>query len=291
MGEFCLSGFHSRIPLKSRDKVVAIICKRNNDEISAVPCYLESSLIPMHIPVVGTMGDYGILEEYEEDITTELFKSNLNMDFIEISNILFEYRPGSNNYNKEYGVTDLFKKLRELEYPHNLDNTITYTLIYEHYAIYKAMTHDIHNMRKTLPTLDKQVNIFSSYALDNIPAQIMMEAYKKGRNIEDKELEKIREKYDNILTPGKYLWNYNTSLQGLNGFYYNSTINWIKYIDKLIEWCSFISTLDYMNGSFTPSMEAGQSWHYDEEYVKEHQHLHQLIACLYKRLLLEDCCD
>lgn len=287
MGEFCLSGFHSRIPIRRKDKVVAIICKRNDSEISSVPCYLESPLIPMHIPVVGIMGDYGILDEYEEDITTDLFKSNFNMDFLEISNIVFNYRPGSSKYNEEYGVTDLFKKIRELEYPHNLD-TGTYTLIYEHYAIYKAMTHDIPNMRETLPALDKQVNIFNKYALDNIPVQIMMEAYKEERNIGDEELEKIREKYDNILTPGKYLWNYSDSLLGLNDFYHNITINWQKYIDKLIEWCSFISTLDYMNGSFIPSMEAGQSWHYDEEYVRNHQHLHQLIACLYERLLPED---
>lgn len=290
MGEFCLSGFHSRIPIKSGDKVVAIICKRNNEETSSIPCYLESPLIPMHIPIVGIMGDYGILEEYEEDITTELFKSNLNMDFIEISNIISEYRPGSNSYNEEYGVTDLFKKLRELEYPHNLD-TGTYTLIYEHYAIYKAMTHDIPNMRKTLPTLDKKVNIFNKYALDDIPVQIMFEVSKNGKNIEDKEFGEIREKYNNILTPGKYLWNYSGSLQGLNGFYCSSTNNWLEHIDKLIEWCSFISTLNYMNGSFIPSMEAGQSWHYDEKYVREHQHLHQLIACLYERLLPEDCYD
>lgn len=287
MGDFCLSGFHSRIPIRGKDKVVAIICKRYNKEISSIPCYLESPFVPMHIPVIGTMGDYGTLEEYEEDITTELLKSNLNMNFLEISNIIFKYRPGSIKYNKDYGVTDLFKKLSALELPYS-SYTATYTIIYEHYAIYKAMTHAIPNMRETLPTLDKQVNIFNKYALDNIPVQIMMEADKEGRDVKDEELEKIREKYDNILTPGKYLWNYSSSLQGLNGFYYNSTINWLEHIDKLIEWCSFISTLDYMNGSFIPSMNAGQLWHYDEEYVRSHQHLYQLIACLYERLLPED---
>ena len=56
MGDFCVSGFFSRVPIKRGETTVAIICKKNN-RISNIPCYLESPLIPMHIPVIGSMGD------------------------------------------------------------------------------------------------------------------------------------------------------------------------------------------------------------------------------------------
>ena len=59
MGDFCVSGFFSRVPIKRGETPVSIICKKNKNILN-IPCYLESSLIPMHIPVIGSMSDYGV---------------------------------------------------------------------------------------------------------------------------------------------------------------------------------------------------------------------------------------
>ena len=59
--------FFSRVPIKRGETAVAIICKKNKN-ISNIPCYLESSLIPMHIPVIGSMSDYGVPMKQEINV-------------------------------------------------------------------------------------------------------------------------------------------------------------------------------------------------------------------------------
>lgn len=52
----------SRVPIKRGETTVAIICKKNKN-ISNIPCYLESTLISIHIPVIGSMADYGVFAD------------------------------------------------------------------------------------------------------------------------------------------------------------------------------------------------------------------------------------
>lgn len=91
----------SRVPIKRGETAVAIICKKNKN-ISNIPCYLESPLIPMHIPVIGSMGDYGVFDDYDEDETTRILKGKLNMDFIKITEIiLYNWNKYKNMMNNQ----------------------------------------------------------------------------------------------------------------------------------------------------------------------------------------------
>ena len=48
MGDFCVSGFHSNLPIHRGNKVVAIICKEDHKNVPGNnPCYLDGKLSPI----------------------------------------------------------------------------------------------------------------------------------------------------------------------------------------------------------------------------------------------------
>lgn len=56
----------------------------------------------MHIPVIGSMGDYGVFDDYDEDETTRILKGKLNMDFIKITEIiLYNWNKYKNMMNNQ----------------------------------------------------------------------------------------------------------------------------------------------------------------------------------------------
>lgn len=272
MGDFCVSGFFSRVPIKRGETAVAIICKKNKN-ISNIPCYLESTLIPMHIPVIGSMGDYGVFDYYDEDETTRILKGKLNMDFIKITEIILYNWNKYKKYDEQPdAVKDLFTKLDTISkarYASTEQNE--YTVIYEKYSIYKAMTYDIDLMKEILHKIGTYDNIFDY----NVNDRVKIEA-----DLQD-------DKYHDYM-PNMYTWNLLSTLPRAMGFYNNSVVNWDVFADATIEWCSFINTLALLNGTFCNSRNAGQSWHYDEQYITEGKKVLQAIMDSYDKLTSHD---
>ena len=144
MGDFCVSGFHSHIPIESSDKVVAIICKHTTNALSNCPCYLKGILVPICMPVVAYMGDYGSIEEdeYEENETTRILQELTGKSFSDISESLAqvsEYKMDDKQYPEFY---DLFKTFNSCERYYEEYTGTRYHIIYEHYDVYKAMTFE-----------------------------------------------------------------------------------------------------------------------------------------------------
>lgn len=272
MGDFCVSGFFSRVPIKRGETAVAIICKKNKN-VSNIPCYLESPLIPMHIPVIGSMGDYGVFDDYDEDETTRILKGKLNMDFIKITEIILYNWNKYKKYDEQPdAVKDLFTKLDTISkarYAPTEQNE--YTVIYEKYSIYKSMTYDIDLMKEILHKIGTYDNIFDY----NVNDRIKIEA-----DLQD-------DKYHDYM-PNMYTWNLLSTLPRSMGFYNNSVVNWDVFADATIEWCSFINTLALLNGTFCNSRNAGQSWHYDEQYITEGKKVLQAIMDSYDKLTSHD---
>ena len=88
--------------------------------------------------------------------------------------------------------------------------------------------------------------------------------------------------------PNMYTWNLLSTLPRSMGFYNNSVVNWDVFADATIEWCSFINTLALLNGTFCNSRNAGQSWHYDEQYITEGKKVLQAIMDSYDKLTSHD---
>jgi hypothetical protein len=144
MGDFCVSGFHSHIPIEANDKVVAIICKHTTNALSNCPCYLKGILVPICMPVVAYMGDYGSIEEdeYEENETTRILQELTGKSFSDISESLAqvsEYKMDDKQYPEFY---NLFKTFNSCERYYEEYTGTRYHIIYEHYDVYKAMTFE-----------------------------------------------------------------------------------------------------------------------------------------------------
>ena len=274
MGDFCIAGFHSRIPIRRGEKVVAIICRRNNRKIGNFPTYLESPLIPMHIPVVGYMDDYGGLDkfEYEEDETTRMIEGKLNMKF---SNIIFTILTDYNKYvsynDQKNNIKKLFDNLTQMCSPFHESEKYEYTVIYEKYSIYKSMTYEIPKMKKCLETIGAGDSVFDEYS-----GRLLF--ISTGLN---------EDEYNDYM-PYNYCWNQFSQMNGILDFYDNSTINWKELADKVVEWTSFCVSLENQNGMFIPSKYAGQNWHFDKEYIKEQKEFLSTMINEYDKLLLSD---
>lgn len=274
MGDFCVSGFYSRIPIRNREKVIIIICRRNKFKLGNIPTYLESPLIPMHVPVIGYMNDYGCLDEdegYEEDETTRMIEGKLNMKFDDIvQTILRDYNKYVSFDEQKDKVKKLFDDMTQMCVPYITKEHYEYTVIYEKYSIYKSMTYEIPKMKECLEYIGVADTVFDEWS-----------GYTSFIKTN------LSENYKDYM-PYRYCWNQFTQMNGMLSFYDNSTINWKELADKVVEWSSFCISLERQNGMFIPSKYAGQMWHFDEDYVKEQKEILQKMIEEYDNLLEED---
>lgn len=272
MGDFCVSGFHSRIPIRNREKVIAIICRRNKHKLGNNPTYLESSLIPMHIPVIGYMDEYGGSDdfEYEEDETTRMIEGKLHIKFNDIiSIILRDYNKYVSYEEQKDNVKNLFENLTKMCSPFHVVEKYEYTVIYEKYSIYKAMTYEIPKMKKCLELIGAGDSVFDEYT--GRPLFINTEL----NNDEYREY-----------MPYHYCWNQFSQMNGVMDFYDNSIINWKELADSVVNWASFCINLEKQNGMFIPCKYAGQIWHFDKIYVKDQKKILKTMIKEYDKLLL-----
>lgn len=274
MGDFCVAGFHSRIPIRRGEKIVAIICRRNKRILGNFPTYLESPLIPMHIPVIAYIDDYGGADEikYEEDETTRMLEGKLNMKFNDIiSTILTDYNKYVSYEKQKDNIKNLFDNLTQMCSPFHTSEKYEYTVIYEKYSIYKSMTYEIPKMKKCLELICSGDTVFNEYS--GRPLFIST-----GLN---------EDEYRDYM-PYYYCWNQFSQMKDTMGFYENSTINWKELADKVVEWSSFCVNLEEQNSMFVPCKYAGQNWHFDKEYIKEQKEILSLMIKEYDKLLLSE---
>lgn len=293
MGDFCVAGFHSHLPIQNGDKVVAIICKHNNKAFSNTPCYLSGILTPICMPVVGYMGDYGSIEEceYDEDETTRILKEVTGLEFFEISEALArmsEYRDEHEKY------PEFFKVFNQITHS---DETTRYHMIYEHYDVYKEMASDWDSVKKSIDSFiipAKKILSDNGFSLILNPFHDFMfaglysdmveciggrnkpscdwddEIRNKMRNVFD-VLGNVRglysdcEKDESFYPPFKLMWNYVSHNMASMSLYNAVQIDLEKAKDDITRFCSFILHFDNVEyGHFYFSTSAGQSWHHDK---------------------------
>jgi hypothetical protein len=295
MGDFCVAGFHSHLPIQNGDKVIAIVCKHNNKEFSNTPCYLSGVLTPICMPVVGYMGDYGSIEEceYDEDETTRILKEVTGRKFFEISEELAkmsEYRYEHEKYPEFFNV---FNQIT------HSDETTRYHMIYEHYDVYKEMASDWDSVKKSIESFiipAKKILSENGFNLILNPFHDFMSAglYSDmveciggrnkihkvfdmlgGRNKIHKvfdvlgnvrELYNDCEKNEHFYPPFKLMWHYVNHDMASMSLYNAVQIDLEKSKDDITRFCSFIVHFDNTEyGHFYFSTSAGQSWHHNKE--------------------------
>lgn len=288
MGDFCVAGFHSHLPIQNGDKVVAIICKHNNKAFSNSPCYLSGILTPICMPVVGYMGDYGSIEEceYDEDETTRILKEVTGLEFFEISEALARMSEYRNEHEK---YPEFFKVLNHITHS---DETTRYHMIYEHYDVYKEMASDWDSVKKSIdsfiiPTkniLDKNgynivLNPFHDFMFAGLYSDLVEAAGCRDKTLSRNKMQnifdvlgKIRgmysecEKDEHSYPPFKLMWNYTNHDMASMSLYDAVQIDLEKAKDDITRFCSFILHFDNVEyGHFYFSTSAGQSWHHDKE--------------------------
>ena len=294
MGDFCVAGFHSHLPIHRGDKVIAIICKHNDNPMSNCPCYLQGTLTPICMPVVGYMGDYGNFEyedDYEEDETTKALKKLSDFDFHDITENLCrmsEYRTEPNE------CPSFFKEFNE--FSHSEEGT-RYHIIYEHYDVYNEMASDWSYVRDSIDSfiipvvklLNENgykvvINPFHDFMFCGLYS-MMMDSIGLGKRepgIKDELFNsKVRKVFDvqgevralyeecskkeHFYPPFKILWNYTNHDRAWMSLYNAVQIDIEKAKDAIVRFCSFLMHFDNTEyGHFYFSTSAGQSWHHDK---------------------------
>lgn len=285
MGDFCVSGFHSQLPIHRGNKVVAIVCRRLNNITSNVPCYLDGHLSPLAMPIIGHMGDYGTLDDWEESETVGLFEKYLNVPIGD----LFESISRCSQYTENDELPEIYKKLDRIrEGTYSTPSVSRYAIIYEHYSVYKAFTGDMPKYRDYVSKISGFLNDFRA-AYPNVPQIDAVSGvypnifsnfihpcefitWLKGDDEIDCTSDTFKHLKDEFFELRKLsVKNRGITNVGLDGFcclYYMGECDYSKMIDEIIDWTTFINTLSYLGGHFYYSVNAGQSWHHDEDYWK-----------------------
>lgn len=297
MGDFCVSGFHSNLPIHRGNKVVAIICKEDHKNVPGNhPCYLDGKLSPIALPIIGEMGDYGYLDNWEESETTKLIEKYTEMSMSDV----FDEIVHCSKWDKESKYPEVFKIFDKCgiykgEYPPQY----RYTIIYEHYSVYKAMTYKMDDTRKWLESSAKFQYLFNkafpdvkkseiSNAYPNIFSDIcgITEPYRDIRftpgkipefNMQTPEQQEFHMFYAQYRDIEKPHLNCNINLTDYMSLYFMGDYDIHNMIDEIIDWVSFVNTLDYIGGHFYYSVSAGQEWHHDKEYREDRRHIFEAM--------------
>lgn len=266
MGDYTVSGFYSRVPIRNHDKAIAIIC---HDNLETYPCntptYLHGTLIPYCLPIYGEMGDYGRLEYVEESVTTKCLEKLTGLDII---NLLDKLAGVSRWKSDDEKYKDLFGKLDSdpiVEIALR-DKGHRYYVIYEHESIYNKIASEIDFKNeytdqyfKILKGHELSFNIFH----DNLASTLI--ELKKWR----KEINKLTEKSFENKERYKVHELMSNYLEAADMILYDK----VKYAldddmtNEIYKWCQFLLIFDfYCHGSFVFSSYSGQDWHHDKEY-------------------------
>lgn len=285
MGDFCVAGFHSRLPIYNEDKVVAIICRNNDQHISNCPCYLEGPLVPFCMPMIGYMGDYGHPEYIEDNETSATLEKLTGRPACELVRDIGRVH----QWTKDEELPDFYKTFDKCSKLYNDTNVAgRYYVIYEHYDIYKEMTFkwnsienycdllheklaklDFYNIGKSEHRLNPfSTSTFSSWLwwMEHHPIQNLIPGMIPK---DDLKLPPDYDEMKHILSPERAIWNIVSQNIYFLCLYNNVQLDIQKAKREIAEFCSFLSTLECMYGHFYYSVAAGQSWHHDETYWKK----------------------
>ena len=251
MGECCISGFYSRLPIHKDDKVACIIC-RDNDATKPSSCstYLDSHILPYCLPIFGHMGDYAQLDDWEDSETTMALERLCRMTLNDIFYTLHDFNP----WEDREGAKKLSALLDK-----NESKSHRYFMIFEHYSVYEKIAQGCQlklvymekYLKRIKGTLD--YNIFHDNRHFNISRWM--------KDLQDDALEN----HCRVLV-SEYMNNYNH----IGMWLYDK----VKYhltnqmIDEIKNWINFLFCFDYYcHGCFVSSANAGQSWHHDKDYT------------------------
>lgn len=298
MGDFCVAGFHSRLPIYNDNKVVAIICRsRDEKRMSNCPCYLEGPVVPFAMPIVGYMNDYGYLEEVEEtaetDETIRIIEELTGKEICEvIKNIV-----STSQYRTDEEVPDFYRKFDDaaVMYHSKEDPVGRYYVIYEHYDIYKEMTWewenielwcakfheklvgiDYYNKKYTdkvnaNPFMLDRFNAFFWYS-ENHPIKSALNPFILGGKDISKTISEITDLAlcyeDSNPSPSRVIHNVLNQDAYSMGLYTAYKMDILKMKHQIAEFVTFVITMENTYGHFYWSVSAGQSWHHDEDYWK-----------------------
>lgn len=297
MGDFCVAGFHSRLPIYNGNKVVAIICRRREDRnMSNQPCYLDDPLVPFCMPIVGYMNDYGYLEYIEEtadtDETIRILEKVSGESVCEIIKDIVS----TSQYKTDDELPEFYRKFDEsaVSYRSADEPVGRYHVIYEHYNIYKEMAPEwktiiawCEKYHKMLVDIDyynekyndeeqanpfklDRFNVFTWY-MNTHPIEKVINTinfFSKPLNEKLKAFHRLEFDDKSVTSPYRITYNMQNHDMFCFGLYTAHKIDLEKAKYQISEFCSFVSTLEYINGHFYWSVYAGQSWHHDKDYWK-----------------------
>ena len=290
MGDFCVAGFHSRLPIYNGDKVVAIICRKNDTPLGNVPHYLSGPLIPFAMPLIGEMNDYGYLDYIEDNETTAAIENISGKLVIEIIEDICRI----SQFDKPEDYPEFFMKFDKCV-KYNKQTGIPYHVIYEHYDIYESMTFDWPAVKNFCNKMDAKLHWMNFYeTADEICNPFHMSMFNPFIWWFEHNLTRPFDGLDEMLTipkdsngclsPSTAIYNVASQSIFFMGLYDKEQLNFKTSAEEIAKFCSFINTLEQTYGHFYYSVGAGQEWHHDTGYFKTLSHIQKAYNNTLKRL-------
>lgn len=179
MGCFNKIGFHSKLPIRYGDEIVMFICFSNGRINDDTPCYFNTFLEPIYLPIFGTYNDYGSIENIVRNNSIEALENALGADIEMIIESIEEkaFMPLSKKEeNKEDLYDDILTKMYA-EIPsyrnfmfeeYNLSYGLCVTM--EHKSVYDTMCNLYKNLEEPQEYEFMQLNVsnFLDKSIENL---------------------------------------------------------------------------------------------------------------------------
>lgn len=280
MGDFTVSGFYSRIPIKPGTETVAILCAETPARMSTHPCYLMSNLTPVMMPIRFEMNDYGgvdesACEDYDYMVSTGEYKENENELLIRrVTGISAYSLIKCLNETSQYDSFEDVEVFRLLQERCKIETEKpAFHFIYEYASVYDMIAGN---------TMDSITGYVQKYASKFSRKNIFN--YIDAEHVEFDHLEKCRKAGFN--PPYMYIYNQmsNSVANAFMSMYNEFDGNWENLAEDISKWCTFVNMYDnFFYSSFDYSTYGGQTWHHDSDWKTER--LNMLDE--FKRIIME----
>lgn len=315
MGCFNKIGFYSKLPIKYGDEIVMFICISDGRMNDDTPCYFNTFLEPIYLPIFGTYNDYGGIENIVRNNAIEALENALGDDIEMIIESIEEnaFKPISTNKDEWCLYDDILDNLLKTIPSFRMYMTSKYKKNYglcvtmEHKSVYDTMCglykhfeepQEYDFMQLNVGNfLDKAIESINNINEEELNKLIILKKELKEKGIVnesiDEMIEEKNKKCKNIFE-GNF-FNREVDRFANETIYHNfhhnmMLVNLVELDYKLLRdiiynFTYFNYALSFLNGRYDVSSYGSQSV---IEYYKEFKKLHQCYNEIIEKLKYEE---
>ena len=269
MGCFCISGYHSHLPICENDKCFGLLGFLNKDALFENDYGCGEVLVPICLPIFGEYDEYGSLKNITHDQNIEILEKIFNKS-----------------------INDLINEITHEIFDHDKyfpDSKYKLVLTIDHEFVYDEISSINFNMDFETSYLisDLANNIFSKFFKKDVyNGEFVEETYNDIPIITyDGLFYRLKRQFNKVgyienIHP-KYIQSFRTYSPSLLSLYQNSKYGDIIFSnmkENLIKFFSFIQNSHFLSFRIVPHLMCGQNgYEYTDKLKDYYKHINNFI--------------